>query len=134
MNKHIILILIILLLLIYNNNNCIEYFTISNQNCSGSQLYNSILNDLINNKIQEEYHDYGRKFKINGQSYYNTKRYNDNPHVCEDALLVPGERIYKICNKGEYFCKENNVFVNDDCVSRQQLLNAIESNISNGSI
>ena len=134
MNKYIILILIILLLLIYNDNNCIEYFTISNQNCSGSQLYNSILNDLINNQKQEEYHDYGRKFKINGQSYYKTKRDNNNPHVCEDADPVPGDRIYKICNKGEYFCKENNVLENDDCVSRQQLLNAIRNEISNGEI
>lgn len=131
MNKYIILILIILLLLIYNdNNNCIEYFTISNQNCSGSQLYNSILNDLINNQKQDKYKDYGRTFKINGQSYYKTKGYKNNPHVCEEAELAP-IRTYKKCNKGQYFCKHN-TFLNDDCVSRQQLLDAIKNEISNG--
>jgi hypothetical protein len=106
-------------------------FTVSNQNCSTTDTYNTLLNQLINNKKKSGYKDYpGRKFQIKDDTFYKTKKW-EGFNVCE--ANTPIERTYIKCNPSQNFCKDKGID-NDNCISRTDLFNYIKENVTNGSI
>ena len=105
-------------------------FTVSNQNCSTSEAYNTLLNQLINNNKNSRYKNYpGREFQIKDDTFYQTKIWKGG-NVCQ--AISPIINTYIKCKPNENFCKNN--VMDDDCKSRIDLLNYIERSVTNGSI